>query len=119
MSRITYYPDPITRHRFTESGIVTHDEAQVFGSINLWDNTPLVDMEAASICSEAKSLIDWHNLHIIKIVSDHLEGTMLKKDFVESIINNCCDEIIFGAAILDIFFFQDSTNTFQSVVVIN
>ena len=48
--------------------------------------TTLVDMEAESFISVCKEFLDIKDIYILKIVSDHLDTTIPKKEFVWKII---------------------------------
>jgi len=48
--------------------------------------TTLVDMEAESFTSICKEFLDIKDIYILKIVSDHLDTTIPKKEFVWKII---------------------------------
>lgn len=49
-------------------------------------NTTLVDMEAQSFISICKEFLDIKDIYILKVVSDHLDTTIPKKEFVWKII---------------------------------
>jgi len=48
--------------------------------------TTLVDMEAQSFISTCKEFLDIKDIYILKVVSDHLDTTIPKKEFVWKII---------------------------------
>jgi len=54
------------------------------------DVTPntLYDMEATYFLEIAKKHLDKNDIYIFKIVSDHLDSTIPKKDFVKKLIND-------------------------------
>ena len=91
---VTYYPDSLIAHSFGESGIITYDKPQVKHSTNLRIQKELVDMEAATICKELGHIISWHNVHIVKIVSDYMEGGIINKKLVHTIVNNISSDLI-------------------------
>ena len=49
-------------------------------------NTTLVDMEAESFISTCKEFLDIKDIYILKVVSDHLNTSIPKKEFVWKII---------------------------------
>jgi nucleoside phosphorylase len=49
-------------------------------------NTTLVDMEAESFMSTCKEFLDIKDIYILKVVSDHLDTTIPKKEFVWEIV---------------------------------
>jgi len=49
-------------------------------------NTTLVDMEADSFISTCKEFLDIKDIYILKVVSDHLNTSIPKKEFVWKII---------------------------------
>lgn len=49
-------------------------------------NTNLVDMEAEHFISTCKEFLDIKDIYILKVVSDHLDTTIPKKEFVWKII---------------------------------
>ena len=49
-------------------------------------NTTLVDMEAEYFISTCKEFLDIKDIYILKVVSDHLDTTIPKKEFVWKII---------------------------------
>ena len=48
--------------------------------------TTLVDMEAQSFISTCKEFLDIKDIYVLKVVSDHLDTTIPKKEFVWKII---------------------------------
>lgn len=82
----TYYPDLLFRHPFGESSIETCSRIIEEKDIPTLTE-PLVDMEASSIYRAASYFYKPHQIHIIKVVSDYLEGEKLSPDFVQGLIS--------------------------------
>ena len=86
LSKKSYFPDPLVRHKLREAGLVTHAEAQDENSLNLLKHCPLVDMEAAFICRVVDKNIPWQRVHALKVVSDHLTYKHVNASFVDDLI---------------------------------
>jgi len=88
-----YYPEIIIDHGLNESSITTvgapvHDGGKKYDT--------LVDMEAHEIFSTCSKLVPVHNISIIKLVSDHMDGQELfaKPSIVSELLKEKMDEII-------------------------
>ena len=88
-----YYPEIITDHGLNESSITTvgapvHDGGKKYDT--------LVDMEAHEIFSTCSKLVPVHNISIIKLVSDHMDGQELftQPSIVSELLKEKMDEII-------------------------
>ena len=88
-----YYPEIIIDHGLNESSITTvgapiHDGGKKYDT--------LVDMEAHEIFSTCSRLVPVHNISIIKLVSDHMDGQELftQPSIVLELLNEKMDEII-------------------------
>jgi len=88
-----YYPEIIIDHGLNESSITTvgapiHDGGKKYDT--------LVDMEAHEIFSTCSRLVPVHNISIIKLVSDHMDGQELftQPSIVSELLNEKMDEII-------------------------
>ena len=88
-----YYPEIIIDHGLNESSITTvgapiHDGGKKYDT--------LVDMEAHEIFSTCSRLVPVHNISIIKLVSDHMDGQELfaKPSIVSELLKEKMDEII-------------------------
>lgn len=76
----TFISDILTRHPFPESRITTVAQPVNKHTSTLPLNTQTVfEMEAAGIYQAAGIFLAPHQLHFLKIVSDHLEGELLNK----------------------------------------
>ncbi len=85
----TYYPDILYKHPFKESSILT-----VYQSI--YDeqiDSECVDMESSGFYTAVSAFVYQHNIHIIKIVSDYMNGK-IEKDFIKNTIEEKSDIII-------------------------
>jgi len=83
----TFIPDVLARHSFAESAITT--VAQPMTQANpLAANQPatLYDMEAAGIYQAATVFLAPHQIHFLKIVSDHLENQRLDRSTVQQLL---------------------------------
>ena len=88
-----YYPEIIIDHGLNESSITTvgapvHDGGKKYDT--------LVDMEAHEIFSTCSRLVPVHNISIIKLVSDHMDGQELftQPSIVSELLKEKMDEII-------------------------
>ena len=88
-----YYPEIIIDHGLNESSITTvgapvHDGGKKYDT--------LVDMEAHEIFSTCSRLVPVHNISIIKLVSDHMDGQELfnQPSIVSELLKEKVDEII-------------------------
>ena len=88
-----YYPEIIIDHGLNESSITTvgapvHDGGKKYDT--------LVDMEAHEIFSTCSRLVPVHNISIIKLVSDHMDGQELfsQPSMVSELLKEKMDEII-------------------------
>ena len=88
-----YYPEIIIDHGLNESSITTvgapvHDGGKKYDT--------LVDMEAHEIFSTCSKLVPVHNISIIKLVSDHMDGQELftQPSIVSELLKEKMDEII-------------------------
>ena len=89
-----YYPEIIIDHGLNESSITTvgapvHDGGKKYDT--------LVDMEAHEIFSTCSRLVPVHNISIIKLVSDHMDGQELftQPSIVSELLKEKMDEIIY------------------------
>jgi adenosylhomocysteine nucleosidase len=94
LSKRSYFPDPVVRHSFRESGLVTYDEPQDNNSVQLKKHFPLVDMEAAFVCSVLDKKIPWQRVHVMKVVSDHLDYKCLSASHIEDIMRDLSIDFI-------------------------
>lgn len=85
----TYYPDILYKHPFKETNITTLDKA-VF---NEQVDSECVDMESAGFYIAVSAFVYQHNIHIIKIISDYMDG-QIEKDTIKNIIEEKSDIII-------------------------
>ena len=88
-----YYPEIIIDHGLNESSITTvgapvHDGGKKYET--------LVDMEAHEIFSTCSKFVPVHNISIIKLVSDHMDGQELfsQPSMVSELLKEKMDEII-------------------------
>ena len=88
-----YYPEIIIDHGLNESSITTvgtpvHDGGKKYDT--------LVDMEAHEIFSICSKFVPIHNISIIKLVSDHMDGQELftQPSIVSELLKEKVDEII-------------------------
>ena len=76
-----------TNHKLTDIkylDLITVDKAQT--NLNTNDNTVLYDMEAKYFEKIALSYLNKGNIFIFKIVSDHVNSEILKKDYIKLLI---------------------------------
>ena len=87
-----YYPDIIIDHGLNESSITTVET--VLDGGKKYDT--LVDMEAHEIFSICSKFVPVHDISIIKIVSDHMDGNELftQPSIVSELFKEKMDEII-------------------------
>ncbi|MCG8500077.1 MAG: nucleoside phosphorylase [Firmicutes bacterium] len=81
----SYYPDMLLVHPFAEADLET------FSSPVTADRSLaalLCDMEASGFYQAAAKYFSPHNIHVIKIVSDRLEGERLEQDFVLALLHS-------------------------------
>ena len=89
-----YYPDILIDHDMTESSITTvenpiHDGGKKYDA--------LVDMEAHEIFSICSKFVPVHDISIIKIVSDHMDGKEFfsQPSIISELFKEKMDEIIY------------------------
>ncbi|WP_168198197.1 5'-methylthioadenosine/S-adenosylhomocysteine nucleosidase family protein [Crassaminicella thermophila] len=82
----TYYPDVLVKHPFIEGALETFSAVinKEKKKIIVGD---LVDMEGAGAFQAASSFLPPHNIYVIKIVSDLLDGESVTPKFVSQMIN--------------------------------
>ena len=92
-SDLKYYPEIIVDHGLNESSITTV-ETPVLDGGKKYDT--LVDMEAHEIFSTCSKFVPVHDISIIKLVSDHMDGQELFKQpsIVSHLFKEKMDEII-------------------------
>ena len=92
-SDLKYYPDIIVDHGMKESSITTV-ETPVLDGGKKYDT--LVDMEAHEIFSICSKFVPVHDISIIKIVSDHMDGHELynQPSVISELFKEKMDEII-------------------------
>ena len=92
-SDLKYYPDIIVDHGMNESSITTV-ETPVLNGGKKYDT--LVDMEAHEIFSTCLKFVPVHDISIIKLVSDHMDGHELynQPSIVSELFKEKMDEII-------------------------
>ena len=88
-----YYPEIIIEHGLNESSITTVG-APVYDGGEKYDT--LVDMEAHEIFSTCSKFVPVHNISIIKLVSDHMDGQepFTQPSIVSELLKEKMDEII-------------------------
>ena len=88
-----YYPEIIIDHGLNESSITTVGTPVLDGG-KKYDT--LVDMESHEIFSTCSKFVPIHNISIIKLVSDHMDGQELfsKPSVVSELFKEKIDEII-------------------------
>ena len=88
-----YYPEIVVDHGFNESSITTV-ETPVLDGGKKYDT--LVDMEAHEIFSACSKFVPIHDISIIKIVSDYMDGHELynQPSIVSELFKEKMDEII-------------------------
>ena len=88
-----YYPEIIIDHVMNESSITTVGTPVLDGG-KKYDT--LVDMEAHEIFSICSNFVPIHNISIIKLVSDHMDGQELftQPSIVSELFKERMDEII-------------------------
>lgn len=92
-SDLKYYPEIIVDHGMNESSITTV-ETPVHDGGKKYDT--LVDMEAHEIFSTCSKFVPVHDISIIKLVSDHMDGHELynQPSIVSELFKEKMDEII-------------------------
>jgi nucleoside phosphorylase len=85
-----FYPDVLVRHPFEEADIETY-ASPVTTESNL--SAKLCDMESSGFYQAASKFFSPHQIYMIKIVSDRLEGERLKEDFILELIHNNLEAI--------------------------
>ena len=91
-SDLKYYPDIIVDHGINESSITTV-ETPVLDGGKKYDT--LVDMEAHEIFSTCSKFVPVHDISIIKLVSDHMDGKELYNQpmIIKELFKEKMDEI--------------------------
>lgn len=74
------YPDILYKHPWAEATVTT------YGRLMTQDDAPstLVEMEASGVFTAARALLPLHKIALLKVVSDHLEGTHLNPEQAEA-----------------------------------
>lgn len=76
-----YFPDILFPHDMVEEGLETHQvRISIDGGSHIGEK--LVDMEASGFFESASTFLPPHRLSCIKVVSDHLDGYIPKKNEV-------------------------------------
>ena len=85
----TYYTDILYKYPFKETSITTFYEAVFDEQVN----SECVDMESAGFYLAVSAFVYQHNIHVLKIISDYMDGQM-EKDIIKNIIEEKSDIII-------------------------
>lgn len=83
-----YYPDILLRHISMEQGSLdTHNKvfirdnmANIYGQEDRYPD--FVDMEASGFFQAAERFVGPHQIYVVKVVSDYLEGDLLDKVYI-------------------------------------
>lgn len=90
----SHYPDILAKHALPEHSIKTVDKpVSRNDTIASETSDDFFDMEAAGFFKAASMYVAPHQIHCLKIVSDHLEGDLLEKKTVSGIIESACPGI--------------------------
>lgn len=96
-----FVPDIVVKHDLPEQSIVTVSEPVTTENVQSYQQKDAAfEMEAAGFFQAAITYFATHQIHVLKLVSDHLEGTFLDKatmaafieqklDCIQSYIENC------------------------------
>lgn len=76
-----YYPDILINHQFKEGILETFSKPVVDCDIQ-----DICDMEGSGFFKASSKFFSPHQIQLIKIVSDHLDGVKLTGEFVENLI---------------------------------
>ena len=93
-SKRNFIPDTLIRHEFAECRLTT-TSLPVTASGKPTNSSPLTvyEMEAAGVYQAAMPFLSPHQVHFIKIVSDHLEGEPLEKVEVRGLLEQNVEAI--------------------------
>lgn len=76
-----YYPDILIKHKFKEGTLETFSKAVVDFVIK-----DICDMEGSGFFNASLKFFSPHQIQLVKVVSDHLDGARLTGEFVENLI---------------------------------
>ncbi|KPU27105.1 hypothetical protein TR13x_06855 [Caloranaerobacter sp. TR13] len=76
-----YYPDILIKHQFEEGTLETFSKPVVD-----FDIKDICDMEGSGFFKASSKFFSPHQIQLIKIVSDHLDGARLTGEFVEKLV---------------------------------
>jgi len=88
----TFYPDMLWKHSFPENTLETFSHA-VYSHHMQQIRGNLVDMEGTGFFEAASLFLGPHQIQLIKIVSDHLEGKPLSRELIEELVEGTADPI--------------------------
>ncbi|HNE83813.1 MAG TPA: hypothetical protein PLG25_08045, partial [bacterium] len=94
-----FYPDGSIRMTIGESALQTVDRPQENKSLHPKDAS-LYDMEASGFFSAATRFLSLDRIHVIKIVSDHLQIQGITSDFVENLMTQSLPQFVSSLDIL-------------------
>ncbi|MGI6707275.1 MAG: hypothetical protein ACOX6S_13940 [Clostridia bacterium] len=87
-----FYPDILWKHPFPEDTLETFSHAVHNDQIQQVRGK-LVDMEGTGFFEAASLFLGPHQIQLIKIVSDHLEGKPLNREIIEGLMERAADPI--------------------------
>lgn len=88
-SNKVFYPDMLYKHDFKETYITTFSRP----NFDMTIDTDCADMEASGFYIAASAFIYQHNIHIIKIISDYMDGK-IDNNLIKKNINDKAKPII-------------------------
>lgn len=94
-----YYPDMLLRKIFMEQGSLdTHNEVLTRNNMVAYykqkDRYPdFVDMEASGFFQAAERFLGPHQIYVVKVVSDYLEGNLMDKAYITDCMEKAMPDI--------------------------
>ncbi len=80
-----FFPECVMGHGMQEAGVTTFD--QPVDKKQAEPGMDLVDMEASGFFQASAIFVECHRISVIKIISDHLDFSGIKREFVQSLIS--------------------------------
>lgn len=87
-----FYPELITDYGLEEGALTTFDRV-VTEDTPLEPNVELIDMEASGFFEAASYFLELDRIHILKVVSDHLNVNHVTREFVAGLITRRVDDL--------------------------
>ena len=91
-SRRSYFTDILIPHHLMEDRLITCS-LPVVNDGRAFGKPAFFDMEGVGFVDAANRFFETHNIYVLKIVSDHLDGKKLTNDFVSNLISEKLQDV--------------------------